>query len=102
MLGIPAGRLAVIVSQVNPQNGAINCGNIIDAVYARLRATNPNATAPTDQDGSFSEIEQRSNTKLDWNSSIQSAFDDVMSGGHGTMGIIGITRHMCGQRTKQI
>src|SRR5882762_7824420 len=40
------GAFEAIVSAVNPLGGSVNCGNIIDAVRARLAGADPNATAP--------------------------------------------------------
>ncbi len=82
--------LAEAVAHVNPTGSTINCGNIIDAVAARLNGSDPNATAAATQDGSFAEIEQRFGTTLSWGSDFQSAFDAVRAGGDGTMAIVGI------------
>ncbi len=90
--GVPGGRLAVIADEVNPDKGTVNCGNIIDAVKARLLGTDPKAVAPVAQDGSFNDIEKRFGTKLNWKSSLDDAFKQVSDGGHGTMGIVALTR----------
>jgi hypothetical protein len=79
-----------IAKEVNPSGSNQNCGNIIDAVVARLRGTNPNATAPDKQDGSFPDIEKRFGTTLDWNHSLDDAYDAVKKGGNGTVAIVGI------------
>lgn len=85
-----AGAMAAIAAAVNPTNSGINCGNIIDAVIDRLTGKNPNAVAPTTQDGSWDEIEKRHNIKIQWGQSFQKAFDAVKAGGDGTVAIVGI------------
>jgi hypothetical protein len=75
---------------VNPMGGTVNCGNIIDAVVARLSGADPDAVAPTAGDGSFDEIDQRFNTTVNWGQSFQAAYDAVQNGGPGTMAIVGI------------
>jgi len=79
-----------VAKSVNPTNSTQNCGFIIDAVVARLRGTDPNATAPDRRDGSFSDIEKRMGTAIKWNQSLQAAFDQVQAGGPGTIGVMGI------------
>jgi len=74
----------------NPMGGTVNCGNIIDAVVARLSGADPDATAPTARDGSFDEINQRFNTTVSWGQGFQAAYDAVQNGGPGTMAIVGI------------
>lgn len=86
----PAETPANIAAAVNPTGSTINCGFIIDAVVARLRGTDPKATAPNQQDGSFSDIEKRFSTTIQWNQTMQGAFDQVQAGGNGTTAIIGI------------
>ena len=88
----PSGdtKLDSIVAGVNPSNGTENCGNIIDAVVARLNGTSPNAVAPNSQDGSLHDIEKRFNTQLSWGQTLQDAFDAVKAGGNGTTAIVGI------------
>ena len=88
--GGPGSNLATAASQVNPYDSTINCGNIIDAVVARLNGSNPYAVAPAGRDGSFSEIEGRFNTTISWNQGFQNAFDAVQAGGPGTKAIIGV------------
>jgi hypothetical protein len=88
-----AANLAVlqgVVAGVNPAASVINCGNIIDAARDRLNGTNPNAAAGAGRDGSFTAIEGRFNTTLNWNGNFQAAFDAVQNGGHGTMAVVGI------------
>lgn len=96
-LGIPGSmkpsadkRLDSIVAAVNPSNGTENCGNIIDAVVARLNGSNPNAVAPNATDGGWNDIQTRFKTQLTWNQSFQNAFTAVKEGGNGTTAIIGI------------
>ena len=79
-----------MVDEVNPNGGTVNCGNIIDAVAARLSGRDPDATSTNDGDGSFTEIEGRFNTTLGWGSDFQSAYDAVAAGGPGTMAVVGI------------
>jgi uncharacterized Zn-binding protein involved in type VI secretion len=87
---VPGAKLQEIAKGVNPNKGTINCGNIIDAARARFTGTDPKAVAPTDEDGSFPEIEKRFGTKISWNSSFKSAFDKVQKGGNGSYGIVGV------------
>lgn len=82
--------LGDIAKEVNPKKGTMNCGNIIDAVIARLDGSDPKATAPDEQDGSWEEIEERHNTTISWGSSFDDAFKKVKDGGDGTTAIIGI------------
>lgn len=84
-----AGLLA-IANAVNPTGSVVNCGNIVDAVIARLNGTNANATSPAAQNGSFAAIAARHNTTINWGSSFQAAFDAVQAGGPGTTAIVGI------------
>lgn len=88
--GLGLAQLHQVANAVNPGSGTINCGNIIDAVVDRLRNPNSQAVAPTDQDGSFTDIEQRFGTTLDWNSSFSDAFEAVEAGGPGTIAVVGI------------
>jgi hypothetical protein len=83
-------RMGAVANAVNPMGGTVNCGNIIDAVVARLNGADPDAVAPTSRDGLFTDIEQRFNTTLNWNQSFQAAFNAVQAGGPGTMAIVGI------------
>ncbi|MET0554272.1 MAG: toxin glutamine deamidase domain-containing protein [Vicinamibacteria bacterium] len=80
-----------IANAINPKAGTVNCGWNIDAVVARFTGADANATAPTDMDGSWDEIEQRHNTTLTWGGSFQDAFDAVRDGGPGTAAIVGMT-----------
>jgi uncharacterized Zn-binding protein involved in type VI secretion len=79
-----------VVQAVNPKNGQNNCGHIIDAANDRLTGKNPNAVAPDEQDGSFSDIEKRFNTKIDYHKTFQQAYDAVKQGGNGTSAIIAV------------
>jgi hypothetical protein len=86
----PGLALDSAAANMNPTNSVENCGNIIDAVIARLRGTDPNATAPAEQDGTFPQIEDRLNVKIEWGQSLDKAYQDVAAGGDGTIGVIGI------------
>lgn len=80
-----------IVAQVNPLNGGVNCGHIIDAVIARLDGSSPYAiTATTDRDGSWAEIEARHGTKFTWGKDFKQVYDEVKAGGPGTTHIVGM------------
>ena len=92
----PGSALAAAAQAVNPSNSNVNCGNIIDAVVARLRGTNSKATASASRDGSFSQIEQRFNTRIQWGSSFQGAFNSVAKGGNGTVAVVGMTNPATG------
>lgn len=83
-------ELQNIADGVNPNNGTINCGNIIDAVIDRLTGRNPEAVSPVEQDGSFPEIEQRHGVTLEWGHTFEDAFDAVAAGEDGTTAIVGI------------
>ncbi len=48
------------------------------------------ATAPAEQDGTFPQIEDRLNVKIEWGQSLDKAYQDVAAGGDGTIGVIGI------------
>ena len=82
--------LEAIIAGVNPTDSVINCGHLVDAAIARLNGTDPNATAPAGQDGSFEEIGNRHGTTINFGSSFEDAFEAVRSGGDGTTAIVGI------------
>jgi len=82
--------MQAIADGVNPENGTINCGQIIDAVTSRLDGTDPDATVPRGRDGSFDDIADRYDTDIEWGNSFDDAFDAVRDGGDGTTAIIGI------------
>ncbi len=86
----PGSALAAAAAGVNPTNSVVNCGNIIDAAVARLGGTNPTAVAPAGGDGSFTQIEGRLNTTITWGQSFNAAFNQVQTGGDGTMAVVGI------------
>lgn len=86
----PGKALEDAAGNVNPLGGGDNCGHIIDAVLARLRGTDPDATAPDERDGSWDEIENRFNTTIDWGSDFDAAYTAVTDGGDGTVAIVGI------------
>ncbi|MGB6174908.1 MAG: hypothetical protein WBF43_00885 [Methylocella sp.] len=71
--GPPGLALGSAAANVNPTNDGDNCGKIIDAV-ARLRGTDPNATAPARKDGTWPDIELRFNTKIQWGRSLDVPF----------------------------
>lgn len=79
-----------IVDGVNPLGSVVNCGNIVDAVIARLTGTDPNAASPANRDGTFDAIATRHGTAFAWNQSFQGAFDAVQRGGDGTTALVGI------------
>jgi hypothetical protein len=79
-----------IANGVNPAGSTVNCGNIIDAAIDRLNGTDANAVAPAGTDGSFTEIETRHHTTLQWGSNFSDAFDAVRNGGDGTIAVVGI------------
>ncbi|MBP0462390.1 PAAR domain-containing protein [Roseomonas sp. PWR1] len=86
-----AQSAAAIAAAVNPPNSVINCGNIVDAVIDRLDGSNPNATAPAGQDGTFDEIAARHNTTMSWGHNLNDAYNLAQQGGDGTTLIVGIT-----------
>ncbi len=88
--GAPGSALAAAVAGSNPTGSVINCGNIIDAVVARLDGSDPNATATAEGDGTFNEIEQRLGTSLEWGQSLDEAYSQVQARGPGTMAVVGI------------
>jgi uncharacterized Zn-binding protein involved in type VI secretion len=87
-MAVPA--LASMLPEINPLDGTVNCGNIIDAVIDRLTGNDPNASAPVDRDGSFSAIEDRHKTDIAWGGTFDDAFKAVKDGGDGTIAIVGI------------
>ena len=79
-----------IAKAVNPENGTVNCGKIIDAVIDRLTGKNADAVAPGQgRNGSWAEIEARHGTTFE-----PSSFDDVYKavedGGDGTTALVGV------------
>jgi hypothetical protein len=77
-------------AEVNPTKSVENCGNIMDAVVARLRGTNPKATAPAETDGNWDNIEARLNTKIEWGQTLENIYQHVANSGNGAIGVIGI------------
>lgn len=95
--GAGGGRLSDIeqlqemANAINPRAGTVNCGWNIDSVIARFTGADPGATTnTTGMDGSWSQIEQRHNTTITWNTGFQAAFDAVQAGGPGTAAIVSI------------
>jgi len=82
--------LDAIANAVNPAGSVINCGNIVDAVIARLSGSDPDAVSPATQDGSFDDIGNRHGTTIEFGHTFQDAFDAVRAGGPGTTAIVGI------------
>ena len=82
--------LAAIAGGMNPSNSAINCGFLVDAAVARFSGSDPNAVAPANGDGTFSQIDGRHGTNMQWNQSFDKAFDAVQAGGPGTTALVGI------------
>lgn len=74
---------------VNPGNGTVNCGKIIDAVLDRLTGRNADAVAPTGRNGAWNAIEARHGTAFQ-ESSFDKAFREVSKGGDGTKALLGI------------
>jgi uncharacterized Zn-binding protein involved in type VI secretion len=89
MIGIDP-FLESIIAGVNPSGSSINCGRIIDAVWARLKGTDPNANVPNQGDGSFDDIDKRFGTNMQWGKSFDEAFAAVQAGGPGTTAIVGV------------
>jgi|GEM_PF-497014 len=91
---VPGARLHEIAKGVNI-NGKfdgtdINCGHIIDAARSRFTGADPNAVAPTEEDGSFTSIESRFDTRITWGTSFASIFERIQKGGNGSYGLIGV------------
>ena len=86
----PGSALVAAAAGVNPTGSVINCGNIIDAVAARLQGTDPNAVAPANGDGTFDQIAARFHTTITWDQTLPGAYDRVRAGGDGTMAVVGI------------
>lgn len=87
------GALAFLLrltQAVNPLNGTINCGQIIDSVVDRLTGENPDSTAVTDQDGTWNQIEQRHQTQIQFGQTFDDAFTQMASQPDGTNAIVGI------------
>jgi uncharacterized Zn-binding protein involved in type VI secretion len=83
--------LMAMADAVNPAGSVINCGNIVDAVIARLYGTDPNAVSPAGQDGSFAAIGARHGTAITFGHTMRDAFNAVQAGGPGTTALIGIS-----------
>ena len=79
------------VKEVNPNNGSVNCGWIIDSFIARITGDDPNAvTKTTEGDGNWDTIADRHNTKFASKKDFKEIFDDVKNGGEGFTQIIGM------------
>jgi uncharacterized Zn-binding protein involved in type VI secretion len=78
-----------ISKAVNPLNGDVNCGKIIDAVVDRLKGKNPNAVAPRGRNGGWDDIGARHGTEFK-PSSFDEAYDAVAKGGDGSTSLVGI------------
>jgi hypothetical protein len=84
-------RLWRIVQELNPSGNTVNCGHTIDAVIHRLSGVNPSAVSHNiGLGGSFEQIGTRHGTTFTWNHSLDAIFGIIESGGHGTIGLVGI------------
>lgn len=89
----PAGlaRLWQIVRELNPSRNTVNCGHSVDAVIHRLTGMNPTAVSHNiGSGGAFNEIATRHGTTFTWQHSLDEIFHVIRSGGHGTIGLVGI------------
>ncbi len=82
--------LLAMANAVNPAGSVINCGFIVDAVIGRLYGTNPNATAPAGQDGTWAQIGARNGTNIQFGHTMRDAWNTVQAGGPGTTALVGI------------
>lgn len=89
-IGEVGNPMMAIALGINPLGGGMNCGFLVDAAIARVYGTNPTATAPIAQDGSFPAIGTRHGTTIVWGHTMKDAFDTVRAGGRGTTAIVGI------------
>ncbi len=90
LIGEIGNAIQLIAQAINPLLSVLNCGFNVDAAIARLYGTNPGATAPAGQDGSFTQIGTRNGTAITWGHTLNDAFDAVRGGGPGTTAIVGI------------
>ena len=90
LIGEIGNPVLAIAQGINPLGGVINCGFNVDSAIARLYGTNPNATSPTNMDGSFGQIGARHGTNINWGNNLNDAFNTVQTGGPGTTAIVGI------------
>jgi hypothetical protein len=85
--------LSKLAQEVNPGGGGLNCAFIVDAIIDRLTGANPLATAPVTTTGRARDLtDAKHGVVRDDHSSFEDAFEDVTNGGHGAIGIIGISR----------
>jgi len=83
-------ELLDIAQSVNPNNGTINCGHIIDAVDGRLSGRSPNQiTLTMGDDGNWQDISRRFDASAFVNSSYEEAFEYV-SQKEGRRALLGI------------
>ena len=88
----PSGlsRLLRIVRELNPSGNILNCAHSTDIVVQRLTGANPTAVSHDMAfGGSFPEIATRHGTKFTWHQSLETIFNIVRSGGHGTIALVG-------------
>jgi len=90
LIGEIGNSVLAIALGINPSGSVINCGFNVDAAIARLYGTNPNATSPAGQDGTFPQIGARHGTAINWGNNLDDAFNTVRNGGPGTTAIVGI------------
>lgn len=89
-IGEIGNPVLAIALGINPAGSVINCGFNVDSAIARVYGTNPNATSPAGQDGSFPQIGAGHGTNITWGHNLNDAFDAVRNGGPGTTAIVGI------------
>jgi uncharacterized Zn-binding protein involved in type VI secretion len=90
LIGEIGNAIQLIAQGINPAASVLNCGFNVDAAIARLYNTNPGATAPPGQDGSFTQIGARNGTTIVWGNTLDGAFNAVRQGGPGTTAVVGI------------
>lgn len=90
LIGEIGNAVLAIALGINPLHSVINCGFNVDSAIDRLYGTNPAATSPAGQDGSFAQIAARHGTAMTWGHTLDDAFTAVRNGGPGTTAIVGI------------
>ena len=83
--------LLLLLNIINSSNSVVNCGQIIDSVISLLRGDGL-GVAPAGRDGTFSEINARHGTNVDFSNptNFNDIFTDLNNRGPGSMTLIGV------------
>lgn len=80
--------LKQMAKEVNPLRGLTNCTHITEAVVARLRGTDPAATAPNEPTRNLIELEELHNVTVEFGKDFYEVFDIIRNSPEGTIGIV--------------